>query len=299
MATDQHIKADQEALPADTKVLSLTMGETEVTRTFSENCDPEGADSVPRENAFSVIVQLKDFDRHRLWREEELVFDGGHRRGDIAITDLRYHWQCQHLSPFDNVRFRIPFDALHSYVEDLGRPDIRTLSCPAGIGDEVVFGLARALLPSLEHPQKAHPLFLEQINLAMLAHLTHAYGGVHLPRCKKGVLAVWQEKRAVEFLVAHVNEPFSIVELAAACQLSRSYFIKAFKESFGRPPHRWLIEYRIARAKDLLCGDMPLAEIAVACGFADQSHMTRVFSDVVGISPGRYRRGARITRLAK
>jgi|TARA_A100001391_G_scaffold103323_1_gene68861 AraC family transcriptional regulator len=46
-------------------------------------------------------VQLKDFDRHRLWREEELVFDGGYRRGDIAITDLRYHWQCQHLSPFD------------------------------------------------------------------------------------------------------------------------------------------------------------------------------------------------------
>lgn len=49
MATDQHIKADQEALPADTKVLSLTMGETEVTRTFSENCDPEGAESVPHE----------------------------------------------------------------------------------------------------------------------------------------------------------------------------------------------------------------------------------------------------------
>jgi hypothetical protein len=49
MATDQHIKADQEALSADTKVLSLTMGETEVTRTFSENCDPEGAESVPHE----------------------------------------------------------------------------------------------------------------------------------------------------------------------------------------------------------------------------------------------------------
>ncbi|TPN33650.1 helix-turn-helix transcriptional regulator [Mesorhizobium sp. B2-3-3] len=272
--------------------LSLTVDDIEITRTFGGDHDLGRAEVVPCSEAFNVIVQLKNFERHRLWRDGELVFDGGHRGGDLAITDLRCQWQCEHLSSFDNVRFRIPFASLRSFVEDVGRPEYRALSCPPGTNDDVMLGLARALLPSLEHPRTAHLLFLEQINLAMLAHLTQTYGGVHFPSSKKGVLARWQEKRATEFLVAHVGEPFSIVELATACELSRSYFIKAFKESFGRTPHRWLTEYRIARVKDLLGFDMPIAEIAIACGFADQSHMTRVFTDIVGVSPGRFRRSA-------
>lgn len=287
----------QTAIPSELRstvptVLSLTVDDVEITRTFHDDHGAGSAKPIPSGEAFSVIVQLKDFERHRLWRGGELVFDGAHQCGDLAVTDLRYQWQCEHLSPFDNVRFKIPFTSLKSFAEDVGRLEYQSLSCPPGTKDDVMLGLARALLPSLEHPQKAHRLFLEQINLAMLAHLTQAYGGVHFPCSKKGVLAPWQEKRAAEFLVAHVSEPFSMVELASACKLSRSYFIKAFKESFGRTPHRWLTEYRIARAKDLLGFEMPIAEIAIACGFADQSHMTRVFTDLVGVSPGRYRRSA-------
>jgi AraC family transcriptional regulator len=57
------------------------------------------------------------------------------------------------------------------------------------------------------------------------------------------------------------------------------------------PPHRWLLMHRAKRAKDLLRGmKMPIAEIAGACGFADQSHFTRVFSKAFRISPGAWRR---------
>ncbi|TPK78154.1 helix-turn-helix transcriptional regulator [Mesorhizobium sp. B2-4-17] len=292
MAGKSQVQVPQALRSTAPTVLSLTVNDIEVTRTFQGDRDPGRSEPVPRSGAFSVIVQLRDFERHRLWRGSELVFDGAHQCGDLAITDLRDQWRCEHLSPFDNVRFRIPFASLKSFAEDVGRPEYQALSCPPGTRDDVMLGLARALLPSLDHPQKAHRLFLEQVNLAMLAHLTQAYGGLHFPCSKKGVLAPWQEKRAAEFLVAHASEPFSMVELATACKLSRSYFIKAFKESFGRTPHRWLTEYRVARAKDLLGLDMPIAEIAIACGFADQSHMTRVFAELVGVSPGRYRRGA-------
>jgi AraC-like DNA-binding protein len=72
--------------------------------------------------------------------------------------------------------------------------------------------------------------------------------------------------------------------------LSRSYFNKAFKESFGRTPSKWLTEYRVARVKELLLQDLSIAEVAISCGFADQSHMTRVFTSLTGEPPARFRR---------
>ena len=68
-------------------------------------------------------------------------------------------------------------------------------------------------------------------------------------------------------------------------------FARAFKQSVGTPPHRWLLLQRVLRAKSLLRdADRPLADIAIACGFADQSHFTRVFTHIVGTSPGAWRK---------
>jgi AraC family transcriptional regulator len=80
-------------------------------------------------------------------------------------------------------------------------------------------------------------------------------------------------------------------ELAAECHLSPRYFANAFKKSTGIAPHRWLVLRRVARARDLLSAtDMALAEIAIVCGFADQSYFTRIFARYEGLSPGRWRR---------
>jgi AraC-like DNA-binding protein len=272
------------------QVSSVRASAITVTRMRSDRDDlPIAPPSAPDE-AFYVISQLKDMRHHRLWKGGSLVYDGGHARGALAITDLRDEWQCQHLSAFDNVRFRIPFDHLRAFALEIGRPEFTGLQCPAGTRDDVVLGLAQALLPALEDPKSCSRLFIEQVTLAIVTHLTQTYGGLYFPGRRKGALAPWQEKRATEFLAAHINVEFTIAELAEKCDLSRSYFIKAFRATFGRTPYRWLLEYRVARAKDLLISDMPIAEIAVACGFADQSHMTRVFSDIAGEPPGNWRR---------
>ncbi|QRM57620.1 AraC family transcriptional regulator [Sinorhizobium sp. BG8] len=272
---------------------SVSSGDILVTRTYSDRSDLDVAPAIPCAEAFSVIVQLRDFDSHRLWRGSELVYEGGHSKGVLAIADLRDEWRCHHLSPFDNVRFNIPFARMRAFAEEVGRSEYLALACVQGRKDPVMFGLAQALLPSLEDPEHANKLFLEQINLAVLAHLSQTYGGLHFPADRKGTLAPWQERLATEFLAAHFNRPFSVGELAAQCELSRSYFNKAFKESFGRTPSRWLTEYRVARVKELLLEDAPIAEVAICCGFADQSHMTRVFTALTKETPARFRRRSR------
>ncbi|AHK47386.1 putative AraC family transcriptional regulator (plasmid) [Ensifer adhaerens OV14] len=247
-----------------------------------------------RDEAFNIITQLRDFRLHRLWRGKALVFEGGHPKGALAITDLREEWRCHHLSPFDNVRFRIPFWHVRDFATEIGRPELLTFECPPGTVDPVILGLAHALLPALERPRQASRLFVDQVTLAIVTHLAQQYGRLYFPVERKGTLALWQEKRALEFLVARLDGHLSIMELAEYCELSRSYFIQAFKASFGRTPLRWLTEYRIASAKELLLQDLPIAEIAIRCGFADQSHLTRSFSLVTGITPARFRREKRL-----
>ncbi|MDX0906478.1 helix-turn-helix domain-containing protein [Sinorhizobium medicae] len=271
-------------------IRSITSGDISVTRVCSDRYDLKAAPATPCAEAFSVIVQLRDFEAHRLWKAGKLVYEGGHSRASLAITDLRDRWQCHHLSPFDNIRFQIPFARMSAFAKQAGRNEYLGLASVQGRIDPVMYGLAQALLPSLESPETASSLFLEQINLAVLAHLSQTYGGLHFPIGKKGTLAPWQERLATEFLANHFNKPFSLGELARLCALSRSYFNKAFKESFGRTPSRWLSEYRTGRVKELLLQDVPIAEAAIACGFADQSHLTRVFTGLTGETPARYRR---------
>ena len=107
-------------------------------------------------------------------------------------------------------------------------------------------------------------------------------------------LAGWQLDNAVQLLLSDLSADLPVVELASRCGLSRSYFARAFKVSMGLPPHRWLMRYRIQRAQEMLeRANESIAEIALSCGFSDQSHLTRVFHAIIGVSPAAWRRRRR------
>jgi AraC family transcriptional regulator len=73
--------------------------------------------------------------------------------------------------------------------------------------------------------------------------------------------------------------------------LSVSHFSRAFRRSMGAAPHNWLLTCRVEAAKEKLRDHrLTLSDVALACGFADQSHLTRVFTRIVGVSPGAWRR---------
>jgi len=107
-------------------------------------------------------------------------------------------------------------------------------------------------------------------------------------------LAPWQVRAARELLLSHYAEPINIAFIARRCGVSPGHFIAAFAASMCMTPYQWLIALRIRRAKELLATTaLPLAEVAVACGFYDQSHLTRTFVRAVGDPPGRWRRANR------
>ncbi len=114
--------------------------------------------------------------------------------------------------------------------------------------------------------------------------------GAHAPRPHSG-LAPWQIRTVKEIALARLDLGLAISDLAAACRLSRSYFSRAFKVTFGESPHRWRHGKRIEEACLQLCSTgRSLADIAMACGFNDQAHFTRSFKAAIGMTPHSYRK---------
>ena len=97
-------------------------------------------------------------------------------------------------------------------------------------------------------------------------------------------------KRAREFIHAHLADDLSIDTLASLAGLSPYHFIRVFSRQVGLPPHTYLIQTRVRQAKAMLKEGRPTAEAAHATGFCDQSHLTRHFKRLTGMTPGKYRR---------
>jgi AraC family transcriptional regulator len=108
---------------------------------------------------------------------------------------------------------------------------------------------------------------------------------------RTGGLAVWQTKRTVAYIEANLGSKLAIRDMADLVALSKSHFSRAFKQTLGSSPMAYVAVRRIERAKLMMTSTgQRLTDIAVACGFADQSHLNRYFRRVVGVSPGLWRR---------
>jgi AraC family transcriptional regulator len=113
-------------------------------------------------------------------------------------------------------------------------------------------------------------------------------------RPERHSFAAWQAKRVQAYIDENIARPILVGDLAAFTRLSPSYFFRAFKGSFGTPPHAYIIRRRMAHARLMLSGtDEPLGQIALACGLADQAHFSRLFRRTAGVSPGVWRRALR------
>jgi AraC family transcriptional regulator len=106
-----------------------------------------------------------------------------------------------------------------------------------------------------------------------------------------GGLARWQARLTVAHIEANLESKLEVHGLAELVSFSKSHFSRAFKRSLGLPPMAYVMLRRIERAKVLMTSTtQQLSEIALICGFADQSHLNRSFRRLIGVSPGRWRR---------
>ncbi|OAF18602.1 helix-turn-helix domain-containing protein [Bradyrhizobium neotropicale] len=275
---------------------SLRSTELAVTETRNDNPVSGLSGSLAAEDAFLVSLKLHDYPACELWERGKCLMTADVRAGTTYLYDLKRDPRYVIDKPFHSLFFYIPRSALDGISEQSGRPRVDELDCRTGVGhdDAIVRHIGASLQQGLRRPGEANQLFIDHMMLALTAHVAQTYGGLHrAAEPSRGGLAPWQVKRACDRLESDLGSTLSLQAIAAELGLSVSHFSRAFRVSTGLPPHQWLLQQRVKAAKQLMSvRDLPLSEIAISAGFANQSHFTRVFSAVVGVSPGAWRREA-------
>jgi AraC-like DNA-binding protein len=167
----------------------------------------------------------------------------------------------------------------------------KTVILTTASGARPLCALVSAPLPAVR--ARMDPLrtaFLMRPRIPLLAECARTFAAER-PR---GGLSPGARRRVCEHIESHLQGNIALRELAAQARLSVFHFAHAFRESLGVSPHRYLLQQRVKRAEQLLADtELPLASIATAVGFADQSHLARHFSRLLGTTPSAFRRAQR------
>jgi AraC family transcriptional regulator len=291
---------DRYRLDAAPSLVSRTLRKSEIGISEGRADQPRYglSDNFDVEDAYLVGVACTDYPEAESWEEGRFVAKADIRAGETILHDLKRQPQFLINRPFRALFFYVPRASFNEVADESDAKRISELSYSPGIGysDNIVKYLALSVLPALDHPETVNRLFVDHIALALTAHVAQTYGGLRfIKRPPRGGLAQWQERRACEMLASHREQEPSLKEIAVECGLSVSHFSRAFRQSTGVSPHRWLLNHRIRRAKDQMKDRrLSLAEVAIDSGFAHQSHFTRAFTQHVGVSPGAWRRALEV-----
>lgn len=164
---------------------------------------------------------------------------------------------------------------------------------PLPFSDALVSAAARQLMDELNQGSKADQGFMARLAMVMLEQVCRALrvdatGGIHPPHIQLARLHT-----ALVFIREHLGQGLSIDQLAAQVGVSPAHFRRLFQSAMGMPPHRYVMNARLERARDLLMQtDLPILHIALECGFSTQSHLTAAFKAAHASTPAEYRNRA-------
>jgi AraC family transcriptional regulator len=271
-----------------------TAGTFTITRLQSPAGLPDRITKLSPVPALLVSISLKSLpaSSYQVWTADKLIATSAVHPFRSNVIDFDSRPRCWAGRAFDYVHYSVPRKGLDEIAEDLGFGRVRDYRLAVLEDDLVVAQITRSLLPFLGRGDRLSVLALDQFSLILGAHLLQKYGVVQKTALRsRGGLAPWQKHRVSELLHENMHGRIRLFEIARECGLSVSHFARSFKSSFGISTHQWLIQHRIERAKQLMSEtNMSLIEIAIQSGFNDQAAYTRTFHQVVGVSPGRWRR---------
>lgn len=280
-------------IPPAPTIATRIAGASEIAFSHFKSLEPQPGLSTPsaREEAFVFNIPLEPA------RYPVVSIDGKRQSvvqdpGKAYLFDLTSRNEVSLDTTCDSVRFHLPQTAIDYMAYEKGLPRVGGLRANClGQEDVVLHRLALTILPAILNSEQVTTAFVEYIALALHDHVAYTYGGLRRGARATGGLAPWQIRRACDFIEANLPNDPSVAMLGQECGISASYFARAFRISLGMTPHQWITRRRVERAKSLMVQttENP-AQIALICGFVDQSHLGRHFLKQEAISPAQWRR---------
>ena len=216
--------------------------------------------------------------------------------GDVIITTQGEPKRWQHVEEAVGIVLRLA----PTYVERVAAEECTAHAKPLeiqdnfGTRDERIESIARQLLTGLESECAASRLYVESLTHQLSLHLLKHYSasGVTVDNPAR-TLSQYKLRRAIEYIEANLSEDLTLSQIATALAMSPGHFAHAFRQTMGLPPHQYVLNRKIARAKALLRdSNLPIIEIAQLVGCSSHSYFTVLFHRETGTTPHSYRSGS-------
>lgn len=184
---------------------------------------------------------------------------------------------------------------LHGVEEEMDKHPEGTIHRLNGQHDAALRELLLLLLGEAEVGGMHGKLYLDSLSTALATRLIYASRSAQRPQISRvSSLPRRTFLRVVERMRVDAGTNLTLGTLAAESGYSRAHFLRMFRATTGQTPHRYLLEMRLNKAHDMIAdGSVPLSDVADACGFSSQAHLSTAFRAKFGLAPGQYRRNFR------
>ena len=210
-------------------------------------------------------------------------------RGSVTVIPMNMKINWRVFSHIRSYSLHLSEDWFENSREGASGDVNDALKCCFNSQDPLLLNLMIALAGELESPSGMGSIYAETLAESVMLHIARmaSRGGAIHPVAG---LSARELELALEAIESHIEEGASLRALADAVGRSRGHFAIAFRKATGVPPHRYLINRRVAIAKEMLANTRrPVCDIALACGFSSQAHFTERFRRETGLTPMQYR----------
>lgn len=245
-----------------------------------------------REHSFQqhgIIIHLKS-EQNSLRRLGGSLKQENVDVGDIAIIPTKIsHWQKIETEVAENIIVTIEPEVVSTIAHEVINPDRVKLLPTFAKPDPLIQHLAINLKANLDS-DNCDRLYAESLFNLFSTHLLRHYASSQfLPKDHNDGLSTYKLKLAKNYINDNLEYPIKLNDIASLLGISQFYFSHLFKKSTGVAPYKYVIQQRVAKAKDLIKGsNLSLVDIAYDCGFSSQSQMTQHFRKYIGVTPKIY-----------
>lgn len=211
--------------------------------------------------------------------------------GDVAICPEGITHRCNWEATSRFMILAMEPELLKQMGQDWMNPDQIELIPRFSTGEDVLMhGILTRFREELEAGEIGNYLLIDSLKIALAIHLLQRYSTTKpKPAEANNGLSKAKLQQVKEYINEHLVQDLKLNEIAAIAQLSPYHFSRLFKESMGVTLHQYILQRRIEKAKYLLqYNQFSISEVATKTGFFDQSHLTRYFRQIVGVTPKQF-----------
>jgi AraC family transcriptional regulator len=209
--------------------------------------------------------------------------------GNIDLMPMGFFGEWQDEGPTAFLCIHLSPSLLRTTAEEMDlNPDRVSIRQLLQFTDPQIEYIGLALKAELETAEPSGRLYADGLGLALAAHLLRQYAPL-VPRITKG-LPKRRLQHVTDYIHDHLAQDLRLVQLAEVASVSASHFKVLFKQSVGLPVHQYVIRSRVDYAINLLVkSNLPLSDVALQAGFANESHMARCMRRITGLTPSSLR----------